>query len=128
MRSVLGNGLVRFARYGIVGLLNNGVAYVAFLLMVAAGLHPVASSAVCYFLTVALSYSLNRKWTFKSNGRHCRDVPRFLLAYVTGFVFAITCITVCLIWLLPSIAQLVTIGLTAVVIYSMLFILRFGQE
>ena len=128
MSSLPGNDLVRFTRYGIVGLLTNGAVYVAFLVMVAAGLHPVASSALCYCLAVALSYSLNRTWTFKSDATHSRDLPRFLSAYGAGFVFSVACIAVCLIWFPPAIAQLVTIGLTAIVIYSMLRILRFGQE
>jgi putative flippase GtrA len=128
VKSVAGNDLVRFIRYGIVGLLTNGAVYVAFLLMVEAGLNPVASSAVCYCLALALSYPLNRTWTFKSNARHRRDVPRFLLAYVAGFVFSVACVAVCLIWFPPAIAQLMTIGLTAIVIYSMLRIVRFGQE
>lgn len=128
MKSVPGHDLLQFTRYGLIGLLTNGAVFVAYLLMVRAGLHPVASSAVCYCLAVALSYSLNRTWTFKSRTKHSRDVPRFLLAYLAGFVFSVACIAVCLIWLPPAIAQLVTIGLTAVITYSILSILRFGLE
>jgi putative flippase GtrA len=127
MKFQLKSRLIRFSRYSIVGVFTNAAVYVVFLLMVQASLHPVASSAVAYCLGILVSYSFNRSWTFKSSASHDRDAPRFVFAYVVGFVFAIGCIAVCLIWLSPAIAQLVTIGLTAIVIYNTLRILGFGK-
>jgi len=120
--------LAQFGRYGAVGLLANGAVYVVFLLLVALGLHPVASSALCYCLGIALSYALNRTWTFRSEAGHGRDAPRFLLAYAAGLLFSVACISLLLIRFPPAVAQLATIGLTAIIIYSLLKILRFGRR
>lgn len=128
MSSLKVNDLVRFARYCSVGLLTNAPLYVAFLVMVALGLHPVASSALCYCLAVTISYLLNRKWTFKSDAGHRRDILRYLLGHLAGVIFAAACINAFLNWFGPEIAQLITIGLTPVVIYSMLRVFRFGQK
>lgn len=128
MKSPLHSTLGQFGRYGSVGLVTNGTAYVVFLLLVWGGLHPVLASGLCYCLGLAMSYALNRRWTFRSVTTHRRDLPRFLLAYGIGFFFAVGCIAVCLIWLSPAFAQLVTIGLTAIVVYGTLRLLRFGQD
>lgn len=120
--------LVQFGRYGAVGLLTNGAVYAVFLLLVALGLHPVASSALCYCLGLALSYALNRTWTFRSDADHGHDAPRFLLAYAIGLVFAVASISLLLIRFSPAVAQLATIGLTAIFIFALLKILRFGRK
>ena len=128
MGSLQINELVVFSRYCFVGLLTNGAGYSVYLVMVATGIHPVASSALCYCLGVALSYFLNRKWVFKSNVGHLRDIPRYLLGHAAGVVFSVACISFCLNWFRPAIAQLITIGLTGALIYSVLKIMRFGQK
>ncbi|MEE4237754.1 MAG: GtrA family protein [Anderseniella sp.] len=128
MKPALRSTLFQFTRYGSVGLLTNGTVYLVFLAIVWAGLHPVLVSALCYCLAVTMSYALNRSWTFRSVETHRRDLPRFLLAYGIGLFFAMGCIAVCLIWVSPAIAQLITISLTAVVVYGALRVLRFGRE
>jgi putative flippase GtrA len=120
--------LAQFGRYGSVGLVTNGTIYVVFLVLVWRGVGPVLASALCYCLGLLMSYALNRKWAFRSDATHRKDLPRFLLAYGIGFFFAVGCIAFFLIWLSPAIAQLVTIGLTAFVVYGSLRFLRFGQN
>ncbi len=121
------SGLLRLSRYGAVGIFTNVTLYLLFLLLVWMGLPPVLTSGLCYFLGVAMSYLLNRRWTFASRSGHRQDLPRFLLAYVFGLVVTLLSISVLLTWIGPAAAQFVTIGVTAIAIYSALHLLKFGQ-
>lgn len=40
------------------------------------------AQALSYAIGVALSYAVNRGWTFRSTGRHGRALPRFLVAHL----------------------------------------------
>lgn len=120
------NEVRRFSRYGAVGLATNLSLYMIFILLVRVGVPPVLSAGLCYGLGVAMSYLLNRKWTFASNDGHSRDLPKFMLAYGVGLVSTLLTISLLLRWLPPELAQIINIGMTAIVIYTCLRLLRFG--
>ncbi|HMO29827.1 GtrA family protein [Enterovirga sp.] len=114
-------------RYGVVGLATNGGLYLLFVLLVWLGLSAVATAALCYGLGLALSYLLNRRWSFQSTASHRRDLPRFLLSYGVGFIATMIFIALLTRVLRPEIAQFLNIGLTAMVIYLCLRLTRFGH-
>ncbi|MEP1202184.1 MULTISPECIES: GtrA family protein [Rhodobacterales] len=118
----------RFTKYGVIGLVNNAVLYAVFVLLVYLGISPVIVAGICYVLGVSASYVLNRRWAFESTNSHARDLPRFLTAYGTGLLSTLATIYVLILWLPPEIAQLLNIAITAVVIYTMLRLLRFGSD
>lgn len=124
MRQLLPASLLRYAG---VGLLTNGLLYVLFVLLIRAGLAPVATAAVCYGLGLTLSYVLNRRWSFQSRASHRRDLPRFLLSYGVGFLATLVFIWALTRWMRPEIAQILNIGLTAITIYLCLRLTRFGH-
>lgn len=117
----------RFSRYGLVGLGTNLSLYALFVLLVRVGVSPVLSAGVCYGLGVAMSYVLNRKWTFASSDGHRHDLPKFMIAYGVGLVSTLLTISLLLRWLPAEFAQIVNIGVTAVMIYTCLRLLRFGM-
>ena len=118
----------RLARYGIIGLGTNLSLYLLFLLLLRLAVHPVASAGICYVLGVAMSYLLNRRWTFASTNSHQRDLAKFLCAYGLGLVSTMLTLGMLLHWLAPQPAQIVNIGITAIVIYCCLRLLRFGSK
>lgn len=118
----------RLARYGLVGLFTNGSIYLLFLAMIWTGMYPVLASGLCYGLGVALSYLLNRRWTFNSKGKHRQDIPRFLLAYGVGLIVTLVSMWGLIQIMVPELAQLVTAAITAGSIYTSLRILRFGHN
>ena len=120
--------LSRLLRYGFVGLATNGALYLVFIALLRLGVGPTVAAGLCYALGVALSYLLNRRWTFASDASHGRDLPRFLLAYGIGLVSTMATITLLLRWLRPELAQLLNIAITALVIYASLRLARFGQR
>jgi len=120
--------LSRLLRYGFVGLATNGALYLVFIALLRLGVGPTVAAGLCYALGVALSYLLNRRWTFASDASHGRDLPRFLLAYGIGLVSTMATITLLLRWLRPELAQVLNIAITALVIYASLRLARFGQR
>ena len=115
-------------RYGAVGIASNLTLYVVFVAMLWIGISPVPSAGACYVGGVCLNYLLHRRFTFRSTAIHTLDMPKFALAYGTGFVATIVFIAVLSRWMRPEIAQVLNILLTAAVIYIMLRILRFGRD
>lgn len=114
-------------RYGIVGVTQNGVMYLIFLALIWAGTEPVLAAGLCYLGGVALSYVLNRNWSFSSQAGHRQDLPKFLAAYGIGLVASMAGIAVLTLWFRPEIAQLFNILFCAGVIYGSLRLLRFGN-
>lgn len=117
-----------FLRYTGVGIVSNGLLYVLFVGLIWIGLTPAATAALCYVLGLTLSYFMNRRWSFKSASGHHQDLPRFLMSYGIGFVATMVFIIVLTRWMRPEIAQIVNIGLTAMVIYLCLRLTGFGKQ
>lgn len=73
---------MRFVKFGLVGVVNTGVAYVVFL-GTALGLHvpPPIAHAAGWFVGMATSWLLNRSWTFgdRAVSLSCA-LPRFVAA------------------------------------------------
>lgn len=116
-----------FLKYGLVGLVSNLVLYGLFLLLLVVGVPAVAASMLCYVLGVAASYLANRSWSFASTQTHRQDLPKFMLAYGLGLVSTAATISLLLMWLPAAIAQVLNIGVTAVIIYACLRLFRFGD-
>ena len=125
--NTLAENLGRLGRYGVVGLGTNISLYLLFLLLIWLGMKPVLTSALCYVLGVAMSYLLNRSWTFASNSTHRRDLPRFVLAYVAGLLVTLVSRLLLVTPLGAPIAQIITIGIAALSIYGVLHLVRFGR-
>ncbi|MEM7721507.1 MAG: GtrA family protein [Pseudomonadota bacterium] len=117
---------ISLVRYGIVGVASNVTLYVFFIVLYRLSVPPPAAAAVCYALGLVISYLGNRYWSFESKGSHKSDLPKFLAAYGIGFLATMLFIVV-LSWVMrPEIAQILNIGLTALVIYGSLRLLDFG--
>ena len=91
-------------------------------------MHPVVASGLCYVAGVSLSYLVNRRWTFASRTSHSRDLPRFVASYGVGLLVTFLSMTILIRVLSPALAQLLTIGITAMSIYLSLRLLRFGED
>ncbi len=117
-----------FLRYASVGVVSNGLLYVLFVGLVWGGFAPTLAAAVCYVLGLMISYLANRRWSFESTASHRRDLPRFFFAYGVGFVATMAFINILTRWIRPEIAQIINIGLTAIVIYVCLRLTRFGEQ
>ena len=116
-----------FVRYAIVGAISNSVAYGAFLGLVHIRVTAVYASGLCYAIALALGYVGNFFWAFRSESSHVTDIPRYLLTHAVGILFAMSSISIMLTWFRPAVAQLLTVVITAFVLYLTLLLVRFGR-
>ncbi|MDJ0896179.1 MAG: GtrA family protein, partial [Alphaproteobacteria bacterium] len=72
----------QFARFGIIGVLNTVVGYSVIVAALAVGLGDVPANAMGYAVGLSLSYTLNRRWTFRWQGADTTgSLARFLLVF-----------------------------------------------
>jgi putative flippase GtrA len=117
----------RFGRFALVGLASNLLCYLVFLALLRARVSPVLANAFCYLLGLAVGYVANRHWTFRSRNRHLADLSRYGIAYALGFLVSVATMSLLIPFMAAPLAQIVTIGVTAVFIYGTLQLLRFGR-
>ena len=70
-------------------LAAGGAGTVLYILLVAlfvevAGLHPVASVVVAFFIIVIYTYLINRAWVYAPKEGHAYAIPRFLTVTAVG--------------------------------------------
>lgn len=76
--------LLRFAISGLASTLF--YISVAWLLVVAGGMEPTVGSVVSYVLSLAVSYSLQSRFTFRAKGRDTAKALKFLLTALLGLL------------------------------------------
>jgi putative flippase GtrA len=80
MKSLLG----QFLRYSGVGVLNTALGLAVIWGLMALGTGPYLANALGYAAGLALSFVLNRAWTFRARGTGW-PVLRFLLAFAVAY-------------------------------------------
>src|SRR5665213_1311241 len=72
-------------RFGIVGLLVNSALHAAYLDMVGMHVAVKVAMSITYACGVALSFILNRRWSFSRAGPLGGDAWRYLVVYLVGY-------------------------------------------
>ena len=80
-------GIIQFTRYGIVGLLSNGILYCLYLIITWLGVEHKMAMTVLYILGILQTYVFNRLWTFKHKGIVKSTLPRYVTTYLLGYIF-----------------------------------------
>lgn len=76
----------QFLRFAVIGLVTNGLLFLAYLLATDLGIgHKTAMTSV-YVSGVLLSFLLNRSWTFEHKGPVPSSLFRYLSTYALGYV------------------------------------------
>jgi len=71
--------LTEILRFGVVGCLATGTHLgVFFVVYRGLHLHPTLATTIAFACAVGVSYTMNRRWTFRATGNHVRQLPRFL--------------------------------------------------
>ena len=78
------------AKFALVGMLNTGVDFAVFIVLVyGLGIAALGAQIASYLCGVANSYWLNRRWTFRAPGRGgWREMLRFLALNGASFAAA----------------------------------------
>ena len=78
-------------RFSAVGLINTAIGLlVIYALMYFFGIGPLVANGIGYVIALAVSFTLNRSWTFGHSGAIQHALPRYFLvvavAYIGNFV------------------------------------------
>lgn len=107
-------GLVRQSlRFGAVGVVNTVIGLTAiYALMFFFGVGPAIANAVGYAFGLAVSFALNRAWTFNSSQPVGHVLPKYLLAASTCYLLNLGVVILCTTYLSanPYLAQLAGVG------------------
>jgi putative flippase GtrA len=79
-----GGGLAQLVRFGIVGVLTNGVYFGALWLLRVVALPWWLGATIAYALSMGLNYGLQRSFTFRSERPHSEAARRYLVIQLGG--------------------------------------------
>jgi putative flippase GtrA len=92
--------LIEFIKFGIVGVMNTGVDFLVFTLLLWAGMHYLAAQPLSYGAGTLNSYIVNKLWTFRvrsspsAGSRYKHGIKaefiRFLLLNLATLLLSIT--------------------------------------
>lgn len=77
--------LRQIIRYGVVGVLNNLLGYLIYLLVTYFWLDPKVAISLLYPIGVITGYFGHSKYSFGGRSRDARTVFRYLLAHLIGY-------------------------------------------
>ena len=77
----------QFIKYVIVGLISNGILYLAYLFITSSWMGHKSAMSSLYGIGVLQTFIFNRAWTFRHQGRISRLLPRYIAAYAFGYFF-----------------------------------------
>jgi putative flippase GtrA len=111
---------VQWLRFATVGVSNTALSLALYAGLLSLGTFYLAASAVAFVVATLNSYALNRRWTFRSNGRRGPEVVRFALVSAGGVTVNLALLSLCVDGAsLPKFAaQLVVIPLVSVVTFA----------
>lgn len=77
----------QFARFILVGILNTSLGYaIIFASMYLLHFSAIVSNVIGYLLGLTISYSLNRRFTFKSSAQSGPELAKFLFVFITSYL------------------------------------------
>jgi putative flippase GtrA len=77
--------LLQIARYGVVGVLNNLLGYLIYLLLTWLWLEPKLAVTLLYPIGALTGYFGHAKYAFAYEGRHFHGLLRYLGAHLVGY-------------------------------------------
>lgn len=82
----LSTTLRQLFRFGVIGLLQNGIGYGLYLILTLAGLPPKPTMTFLYLAGATASFLANRRFTFGHTGKLTHAGIRFMLAHLGGYL------------------------------------------
>jgi putative flippase GtrA len=89
----------QLTRFGIVGLANNLLLYLLYLLVTHAGVGYKLAMTILYALGVLITFLFNRNWSFLHDGALSKSLQRYLLLYLVAYM-----VNWCVLYLLVDLA------------------------
>lgn len=83
----------QLVRFGIVGLVSNGLLFVFYLALTHAGMGPKLAMTIAYVTGLAQTFVFNRRWTFEHRGAASAALVRYVATYGVGYVLNLIALT-----------------------------------
>ena len=115
MKKLISNNkssIIQFCLFSLIGVLNTLIHYAIFIFLYRIiNMNYIVASGVGYFIGMANSYFMNRRWTFLSSNYIPPEFTKFILVNVCSMStnLIILKVTVTNIGLIPEIGQIVAI-------------------
>jgi putative flippase GtrA len=94
-RRAVAEVLLQWLRFATVGASNTLLSWCLYAVLEQVGIPYLLASGLAFATGAANSYALNRRWTFRSRGRHAREIGRFGAVQCVGLA-----LDVCLLYVL----------------------------
>ncbi|WP_207745889.1 GtrA family protein [Clostridium sp. D53t1_180928_C8] len=81
----LENGINKFIKFGLVGVLNTLINWIIFAVLNFVGVYYIVANIIAYAIATANSYIWNSKWVFKYNGKDKKETTiKFVILNLIG--------------------------------------------
>ena len=78
-------------KYIAIGIFNTAWGYaLIFFFMYIINMNAFLSNAITYTIGIIVTYTLNRKLTFKSTGGKCSEIIRFFIVFIISYIGNLT--------------------------------------
>lgn len=77
--------LGQLIRFGVIGLVSNGVLYLVYLFLTAAGVGPKLAMSLLFLMGVIQTFFFNKNWAFRHAGSARESLVRYFLAYLSAY-------------------------------------------
>lgn len=88
------NLIRQMARFLGVGVINTAVGLGLIWALMALGMAPLPANFIGYAVGLCLSFTLNRRYTFRDGGQDMLTVMRFLLAFAMAYILNALVLTI----------------------------------
>ncbi len=109
---------MRVLKFAIVGGINTAVSYLSFVLLTLLNVNYMVSSTCSYLIAVAVSYLLNKRWTFKSSKK---TSPLLLSQFVMINLLSLGVNLIVLYLLVEKVSVNIYLAQAIAIIFSMIF-------
>lgn len=76
----------RVLRFAIVGLISNGILFLAYLVLTECGMGSKIAMTVLYVTGVLQGFVFNKKWTFSHDGQVLKTFTAYVFLYAIGYL------------------------------------------
>lgn len=122
--------IIQASRFGVVGVVQNLIGYLVYLLLTWKLLSPYLAVMILYPISVLISYFLNRQWTFHYQGEVGGSLARFSLVHLLGLGISLSVLWIFseLLGVPHQLVQAFNIAVVGVMTFALLKIYVYTQK
>ena len=126
----LSQGHIQIIKFGMTGVLSNGILYLGYIGLTFSGVEPKMAMTILFAVGIIQTFLINKQWTFKDGKNTNNRFYRYLIIYglIYGLNFLALVIFVDWLGLLHWIVQGVMVGICGVLLFFLQKFLVFSRS